>query len=126
MDWVAIFRYDHTMRAFTIFILCLMAAFQGNVSAMELKEPCPMEQGMHGGVMDDFGGASDCCNDAETAAKTGKLCKTGQECSLSQLFPLISRQLPNQIPLATTPRVAGKLSSPSFNLPDIWRPPTLS
>lgn len=126
MDEVDIFRYDHAMRAFTIFALCLLVVFQGNFSAVVLKEPCPMEQGMHAAMMDDSGGAGDCCNDAETAAKTGKVCKTGQECSLSQMFTLISHQLPAQRPLATTPKVACTVSSPSVNLPDIWRPPTLS
>lgn len=114
------------MRAFTVLLFCLSIAFQGMVGTHVFEEPCPIEQGMHAGVMGDSGGAGDCCNDAETAAKTGKLCKTGQQCSLSQVFTLASRQLPDQRPLAITPRVAGKLFSPSFNLSDIWRPPSLS
>lgn len=118
------------MRAFTVFLFCLSIAFQGISSTHVFDKPCPMEQdmeqGMYPGMMGNSGGASDCCNDAETAAKTGKLCKTGQECSLSQVFIVVPSQSPDQKPLATTPIVASNLFHPLFNPSDIWRPPTFS
>ena len=114
------------MRAFTVFLFCLSIAFQSTAGTHVFDKPCPIEQGMYAGMMDDSGGVGDCCNDAETAAKTGKLCKTGLECSLSQVFIVVPRQSPDQKPVATTPLVAGSLFLPSFNPHDIWRPPTLS
>ena len=113
------------MRAFTALMIFFMVAFQSNVDARVVKQPCAMEQGMQA-EMHDSAATRDCCNDEETAAKTGNLCKTGQECNLPHTFTLVSLQAPVQAPVATPVVPAGNLFSPSFNPPDIWRPPTFS
>jgi hypothetical protein len=111
------------MRALTVFLFCLSIALQGVASTRVLDQPCPMAQGMvHAGMMDP---ADDCCNDAETAAATGKLCKTGEECNLFQVFTIVSLQPPGQIPVATRHPAAGRHVSPSLKPSEIWRPPTL-
>ena len=71
-------------------------------------------------------GRHECCNDAETSAKTGKLCKAGQECNLSQLFTVVSLRPPGHQPVAALPVSPGNPFPPSFNPSDIWRPPALS
>lgn len=68
----------------------------------------------------------DCCNDADTFAKTGKLCKTGQECSAGGIGLIAS------FPTASfTPVHPHRIDSPARPIFDatpagIWRPPTLS
>lgn len=68
--------------------------------------------------------AGDCCEDAETAVKTGKLCKTDTPCSSFSAFvtpsflaPLTCAQASVLAP-ALTERIA------TFDPAGIWRPPT--
>lgn len=114
------------MRAFTALLIFFMVAFQSNLDARVFKQPCPMAQGVQAEMHDHTAATRDCCNDEETAAKTGNLCQTGQECNLPHTFTLVSLQAPVQVPVATLVIPAGNLFSPSFSPPDIWRPPTFS
>jgi hypothetical protein len=123
--------YARLMRIFRlilIFSLCIAVPFQGIAGTLPVSAPCPMMQGnvdtmMHS--MADMNNAAqhDCCNDADTLAKTGKLCKTGQECPSSSVY------LPEPF-LAIAPSFSA--SSPSFsrdtlaitrNTSLVWRPP---
>lgn len=114
------------MRAFTAFLMIFfLVAFQNNLDARAFKPPCPMTPGVQA-EMDHAAATHDCCNDAEAAAKTGSLCKTGQECNLPHTFTLASLQAPVQAPVATPVTPTGNPFSPSFTPPDIWRPPTFS
>jgi hypothetical protein len=68
----------------------------------------------------------DCCNDAETAAKTGKMCKTGQDCPVSALYPASSI---SSLPLSvapTTQYLSLVLSVRTFDASSVWRPPALA
>lgn len=60
-------------------ILCLALPVQGIAGISTFEVPCPMMLTM-ADDMADAGAMNDCCNDVATAAKTGKACKSGQEC----------------------------------------------
>ena len=117
--------YNRPMRAFLTFLLCFALALHGNANAHVFKQPCPMEQGASI-EMDMSGADGDCCNDADTAAKTGKLCKTGQSCSVPVVF--VTASLPLQEPILGSPCLipTARLVTASFDPPALWRPPTLS
>jgi len=117
--------YNRPMRAFLTFLLCFALALHGNANAHVFKQPCPMEQGAPI-AMDMSGAAGDCCNDADTAAKTGKLCKTGQSCSVPVVGAIASLPLPELIVAASCPVPTARLVTLSFDLVAVWRPPTLS
>lgn len=73
----------------------------------------------------DVAGERGCCNDAETAKKTGQLCKTGQTCSSSSsgLLPSLHLLL---VPFAPVVPPTVALAIPTFYPLDLWRPPILS
>ncbi len=78
------------------------------------------------GMMDmaETGAMDDCCNDADTAAKTGKTCKTPQPCqSVGQALPFAELDFLTQ-DLATSVRFP-RLADIAFNFdPAVtWRPP---
>jgi len=65
----------------------------------------------------------DCCNDAETFAKTGQVCKSGQECS-------VGVQGLTSLPVTASMPPASAVSFPalavffhSFDPAALWRPP---
>ena len=68
----------------------------------------------------------DCCNDADAAAKTGKLCKVGQECAVGHAAgPTPGLHTPHDAALP----VLGAPARPfllSFDPPGVWRPPALA
>lgn len=114
------------MRVLFTLLLCLLVTIQGGVSAHAFQAPCPMGHapGMpmsSDAAMDPDSG---CCNDAETAAKTGKLCKSDASCSHSSVG------IPSSINANMS---AARAASPVFTLrerideidpPDVWRPPS--
>ncbi len=66
-----------------------------------------------------------CCNDAETYEKTGKSCKTGEQCQSALQYPAYT-------PIANLATFAQQLQFlpvtrfiPSFDPSNIWRPPAL-
>jgi len=119
------FGYNRPMRTFLALLLCFTLAIQSNANAHVFKQPCPMEQGTQA-AMDMAAAAGDCCNDADTAAKTGKLCKTGQSCSVPVVGAIASLPLPALIVAASCPVPTARLVTLSFDLVAVWRPPTLS
>lgn len=114
------------MRAFLTFLLCLAVAFQGVANAHAFKQPCPMEQGMDVVAMDAASPADDCCNDADTAGRSGEPCKSGQECGVAHAFVVISHQLAARAPAARLIAPTGEFAPPSFDPSAVWRPPTTS
>lgn len=78
-----------TLRSILILLLCLAFPAYGYASLGVVQLPCPMQSDTVD--MDMSHAKGDCCLDADTAAKTGKTCKTGHECSkvggLYQLAP---------------------------------------
>jgi hypothetical protein len=113
------------MHIFRILSLCLLVIFQGNLYAGDKDNPCPMKTGSHAEMSGHSETGHDCCNDEETVAKSGELCKTGQECSFSHPYASASPQIPLHGPVVT-----GTLAVYRFFIPPqlpkaIWRPPAL-
>ncbi len=122
------------MRKFRLFLLMLLSLavpLQGMAGVHMLAAPCPMEpsSGMARMQMSDseqaIAGAAehDCCNDAVTAAKTGQMCKTGQDCPVSALYPA---GLSAALTLSVTPAThypSLVLSVRTFDASSVWRPP---
>jgi hypothetical protein len=111
------------MRIFIVLLLLLSVAFQSIAATHVFEPPCPMEADMHSGMMADTGTPGDCCNDADTAAKTGKLCKNAQNCSPSQVFTLASFTALVDVPFSALPAPMANDFAPPPTPGDIWRPP---
>ena len=118
-------------RLFLLTLLCFAIPLQGMASVRMLAAPCPMEQQdsmaqMQMSDMDQHTASAaehDCCNDADTAAKTGKMCKTGQDCSVSAQYPAgiySSFFLPVE---QSTQYSSLVLFVRSFDASSVWRPP---
>lgn len=116
-------------RLFLLTLLCLALPLQGMAGVRMAASPCPMEQEMMAMSTDQQDMAAmdhDCCNDAATAAKTGKMCKTSQDCQVSVQY-LVIPQFSIALPSADSahyPSIA--LSVQSFDASSVWRPPTRS
>lgn len=118
------------MRLFRLILLCVLSLtipLQGIAGVPMAASPCPMEQEMMA-MSADMGHEAameqDCCNDADTFAKTGKMCKTGQDCQVLSQFPAFARP---SFPLLTAdiPHYSSiVLSVRSFDASSVWRPPT--
>lgn len=106
-------------------LLSLAIPIQATAAALAVPPPCVMDPSpaqLHGS---DAHHAAPCCNDAETAAKTGKLCKSGHDCkSLGLALGMPHRMLP-----IGSPRGAEPLHLPIPRLDAtrarIWRPPSM-
>lgn len=118
-------------RLFLLTLLCLAIPLQGMASVHMLAAPCPMEQSdgmaqMEMSEMDQQTASAadhDCCNDAETTAKTGKMCKTGQDCPVSAQYPASLPPSPHLAVELSTQYLALVLSVRSFDASSVWRPP---
>lgn len=112
------------LRLILFVLLSLAIPVQGFAQFVQPQTPCPMELG----AMDlsaDMGLMHDCCNDPETAAKTGQPCKTVQPCpSPGQLLPFAEVEVLQQEGAASVrfPQLAEILFS--FDPAATWRPPT--
>lgn len=109
--------------------LLMTVPFQGMAVMVEVKTPCPMA-GMMGEsqATDDHAASAPmtkgkCCLDDEAAARTGKLCKTGQECHSGQLMLIGSISITTLSVAGTSPQSTPKLSYSPHPLASIWRPP---
>jgi hypothetical protein len=88
------------------------------------RTPCPMMQSDADQAMPDLGFKHDCCNDAETVAKTGKLCKAAQECSSGVSILLFEATPLSPVPVFSTHWLAGVPFALTLEPASIWRPPT--
>lgn len=117
-------------RLFLLMLLCLAIPLQGIASVHMRSAPCPMEQSdnmaqMQMADMDQQAMADhDCCNDADTAAKTGKMCKTGQDCPVSALYPASVGSSLSLSVAPTTQYPSLVLTVRTFDASSVWRPPT--
>jgi hypothetical protein len=66
--------------------------------------------------------ADDCCNDMATFLKTGKACKSGQDCQTPAVA--LSAAADAQAGLSNTVPAALSVSSLSIAPVAVWRPPT--
>jgi hypothetical protein len=116
------------MRFFIALLLCLSIPLQGWAAGAVVQTPCPIGEAMAmqgadaGEVMADL---SDCCNDAATAALTGKLCKTGQECQAPAGWVLPFSQPVVQSQSSSVLLVTVSFAPPGGAPASVWRPPTL-
>lgn len=116
------------MRVFFALILCFLVAIQGSVSAHAFQAPCPMGHAPDIPMSADAATDPDsgCCRDAETAAKTGKLCKTDASCSHASVgfFSSINANLPTARAASPTCTLNERIDE--IDPPDVWRPPSPS
>ncbi|PKO27945.1 MAG: hypothetical protein CVU36_18445 [Betaproteobacteria bacterium HGW-Betaproteobacteria-9] len=120
------------MRLFIALLLCLTIPFQGWAAGAGVPAPCPMGEmmAMHASAPADaandvMADLADCCNDAATAALTGKLCKTGQGCQApTGWFVSPSQPVIQALPTSTL-LVTATPAPPSGASASVWRPPTL-
>ncbi len=120
------------IRMFLLALCCLSIPLQGMASIHLLLAPCPLEnaelmaqqQSAEAGAQMVAG--HDCCNDAETFAKSGHLCKTGQDCTIPALYlGNYAGSLSLRAFQATSyPWLANSLRS--FDSANVWRPPALA
>ncbi len=114
------------LRALLLLLLSLTLPLHGMAALVAVELPCAMEQPLVQARHPVATHGAPCCNDAEAAARTGQLCKSGQDCkSLSfALGPpaetrrVRQRQLPGPVL-----RPVGRLDAARTT---IWRPPLLS
>lgn len=114
-----------TKRVFLHLLICIAIAFQGVASARIVTQPCPMEQGRASIGIDLTASEQSCCNDADTHASTGEICKTGQECPLNQAL-MLGFDGAFVMPSAQSHRLAHLLTPLFVDPSSVWRPPTLS
>jgi hypothetical protein len=114
------------MRRLFTFVLCLALALQGVAQARVVEQPCPMQKRMHAHGVHAAKTAHHCCNDAATAAKTGKACKTGQACAAAGAWLMSSQSLCTSAPLAVSSVSSFEPFALSIDFGGRWRPPALS
>lgn len=111
------------IRVFLFVLLSIALPVQGYAHFVVPKVPCPMEP-MAMMDMADAAAMHDCCNDAETAGKTGKPCKSAQPCqSVGQFlpFPELDALPQGLVSSVRFPHLADSLTS--FDSAATWRPP---
>ncbi len=117
------------MRFLLALLLCLAIPLQGWAAGRGASTPCPMAATMamqtSAGSVDMNAATGDCCNDAVTAALTGKLCKTGQECPTpTGAFVASAHPAVSPLPTAAVPAFFSS-APPSGAADSVWRPPTI-
>ncbi len=116
------------MRFFIALLLCLTIPLQGWAAGAGVLAPCPMgdmvamQADVASEAMADHG---DCCNDAATAALTGELCKTGQECQAPTGWLTAPSQPVVQAQPTSVLLVTAAPTPPRGAPASVWRPPTL-
>lgn len=112
------------LRVFLFLLISIALPLQGYAHFVVPKVPCPMEPMAMMGIA-DAAAMHHCCNDAKTAEKTGKPCKSAQPCqSTGQFLPFSELEaLPQGLASSVRfPHLADTLFS--FDPAATWRPPT--
>ena len=112
------------MRLLDLFLatlLCLAIPLQGFAGILASPAPCPAETA--GLVAADADNEQSCCNDAETANKTGKSCKAEQNCQIAS--PGILNQTLSRTWLADAIKITPFRNSLALSDEPsaTWRPP---
>ena len=113
------------MRIVSLLLLCFSLAFANVSYAQNHEKNCPMEQDGSMSNM-DHANMPDCCNDAETAAKSGESCKAEQGCSIPNLIIFPSIPSWNFVSAGMSSTLTNIPFEPNLAPNDLWRPPTLS
>jgi hypothetical protein len=106
----------------TQFLLCFVMLFQSMAGAVVPIHHCPMQASGKPMAMDATA-AYDCCNDAETYAKTGKPCKSGQECHVTNVCVFTLPPSVSPIPAPSPLQPAQQPDRLSSGVSSVWRPP---
>ena len=121
------------MRFWLVLLLTLSFSLQGWATARAASAPCPMEGSMaefvpqvatgdDGSLVSIAAAVDDCCNDMATFLRTGKACKTGQDCP-SPAVALTVAPLGGTLASQVIPAALNVSSLPPI-LVAVWRPPT--
>jgi hypothetical protein len=106
--------------------VCFALALQGAAQASVVVKPCPMQKAGQVKATHATNTVHHCCNDADTAAKTGKACKTGQACLAAGAWLMSPLALcsfsPATVPLVSSHEPFALCIDPGSR----WRPPALS
>lgn len=118
---------SRVLRRFLTLVLCACLALQGAGLALASEAPCPMESDMEAMVLSgelDAADLPDCCNDMQTWAETGHLCKPAIDCA--GLVVWAPAPAPGTVGAATAADLVSGLSSAPASAPPgaPWRPPT--
>ena len=114
------------MRRFLLLGLCLALALQGAAQAGVLEKFCPMQRAGQAQATQAGNSANDCCNSADTGAKTGKVCKTGQACSSAGAWLINQAIAPPFRAVAVSLVSSRELFAFCIDPGGRWRPPALS
>jgi hypothetical protein len=114
------------IRRWILSLLLVVLPLQGMAAALPATTPCPMEAEMAQVLASGYIAAADlpdCCNDAETFARTGEPCKPGQDCSVASIaFPAALLPVRSEPPaLVPVPWLMAIAPPDIVALP--WRPP---
>jgi hypothetical protein len=107
-------------------MLCLAIPLQGIAGIAVIKTSCPMKQ-MSVDTMSTSAmtpAMPDCCNDANTFAKTGKACKSGQQCQSNNPFSalILNYQFSTSVQTVHLPHAVTAIHS--LDPSSVWRPPS--
>jgi hypothetical protein len=115
------------LRRLLSLLLCVCLSLQGAGLALASEPACPMEAAMQDMVSAgelDPADLSDCCNDLQTWAETGQLCKSSVDCQgLMTWAPAPGAMVVARAPASDPPWAP---STATFAAPTgaPWRPPT--
>ncbi len=113
------------MRIVSLLLICFYLAFVNVSYAHSYASNCPMGQAEKMGAMEHTSMA-DCCNDADTFAKTGEPCKKAQSCSVSPLVIFFADPSWRFISIYRSAVIVTTTAVPTLAPNVLWRPPTLS
>lgn len=112
-------------RLLWLLLICIAIPLQGWAATPWHVQPCPMTASAAsaetGAV--EHAETHDCCNDAESLARTGQPCKAGQDCPAPPLYTTPDSAAARHAPLPGAAPVWAELLAPGRVSVAIWRPP---
>ena len=123
-------RTPYTFKVFhrlLTLLLCACLVLQGANMAVASETPCPMQADMEAMVLAgelDPADLPSCCNDLQTWAETGQLCKTGLDCQGLAAWAPAPAAVATQVPRSSVPPEALNFAAPHAPPGAPWRPPT--
>lgn len=112
------------LRVLLLGLLCFAISIQGFARNGMAENPCPMLQSDAAATTMSAAADHDCCDDADAFAKTGKACKTGQECPAAGIALIPSVQTASFALVAPVRLVSRTPAMIDFAPPGVWRPPS--
>jgi hypothetical protein len=115
------------VRRLLLILICVGLAVHVSAARALAKTPCPMEATMQAMLAAgdlDPADLPDCCNDLQTYAVTGQLCKSGADCGGSTTAAWIPAQPMSALTVVTSAIPVAR-PAPPFAVPAAqpWRPP---